>query len=133
MNTKTNPDLQWGLIAALAAVGLIRPLMGVLGVYQAFPGLGTLLLVNLFVAALWVRVVVARRLPNPVATLTLVGGLHAIFVILLQQILSSFASWHPLPSVAYLSILLTNLFWGAVLGLVAAALTRSATFPRRRP
>lgn len=115
-NTKATPELQWGLIAALAALGLIRPLMGSLGVYPTFPGLATPFLINVLVAALWVGVTVARRVPNPVATLTLVGGLHAILVILLQQLISNLASSNPLPPVAYLSILLTNLFWGRCWG-----------------
>jgi hypothetical protein len=41
--------------------------------------------VTILIAAVWVGVVVATRVPSPLATLVFVGGLYGVFAILLQQ------------------------------------------------
>lgn len=120
MSAKTTTELPWGLITALATVGLIRPILGMLGIQRNFPDSPLPLLASLLVAALWVGVAVARRVPRPVITLTLAGGLHGVLVIALQQLVWDF----PLPAAGYAGILLVNLLLGAGLGLIAATILR---------
>jgi hypothetical protein len=76
-NRRANPS--WGLISLLAAVGLVRPLLTIAGVYDAL-GVGPVgpLIVTAIVAALWVGAVVATRAPNPLVTLVLVGTLYGV-------------------------------------------------------
>jgi hypothetical protein len=87
-----------------------------------------------------VGAVVATRAPNPLVTLVLAGTLYGVFAILLQQV-----EWNlflgdapegapssgPVLAMSWVSILITNAIWGALLGLVAAGLGR--LLPRRAP
>ena len=82
-------NIRWGLIFALALLGLTRPqtaaehgrpLRGP-GGEPAGPVLATAL-----IAALWVGVVVIVRVPNPLATLALAGAFYGLFAIVLQQL-----------------------------------------------
>jgi MFS superfamily sulfate permease-like transporter len=139
MNRRANPS--GGLITILAAVGLMRPLLSIAGAYDTL-GVGPLgpLIVTAIVAALWVGAVVATRAPNPLVTLVLAGTLYGVFAILLQQV-----GWNlclgdapegapssgPVLAMSWVSILITNAIWGALLGLVAAGLGR--LLPRRAP
>lgn len=139
MNRRT--DLRWGLISLLAALGLVRPLLSIVGVYDAL-GAGPVgpLVVTVIVAALWVGAVVATRAPNPLVTLVFVGGLYGVFAIFLQQV-----GWNlflgdapegapssgPVLAMSWVSILITNAIWGMFLGLVTIGLGR--LLPRRAP
>lgn len=138
MNRRTEP--RWGLILLFAALGLVRLLLSIAGVYDA-PGGGSWppVLVTVAIAAIWVGAVVATRAPNPLLTLAVAGGLYGVFAILLQQITwniflgdvpeGASSSW-PVLVMSWISILVTNAIWGAFLGLVAAGFGR--LLPRRR-
>jgi hypothetical protein len=124
-------NLRWGTIFALALVGLLRPLLSILGVYESFEGPWGSLLVTALIAAVWVGTVVVRRVPNPLVTLAAAGGMYGVFAILLQvtaallgQIPEGQLPWGPLMTFGWVSILITNVIWGAFLGLVALALRR---------
>ncbi len=134
-------NLRWGLVTALAAVGLIRPLLSIAGAYEEFLG-GAVgrAVVTILIAALWVGVVVIRRVPNPLLTLVVVGGMYGVFAILLQQIIWNFflggapegaPSSAPILVISWISIIATNTIWGALLVLVAVGLRR--LLPRRPP
>jgi hypothetical protein len=132
--------LDWRLIFFLAALGLVRPLLSIAGVYDGVPGGRPWLplLVTALVAAIWVGAVLVRRDPNPLLTLAGAGVLYGIFAILLQQIgwnlfLGGAPEGTP-PSASglvtsWVAILVTNTIWGAFLGLLATLLMR--VLPRR--
>jgi hypothetical protein len=130
--TNLRTDLRWGMISLLAAIGLVRPLLSITGVYDSLGG-GPLapVLVTIAIAALWVGAVVATRAPNPLLTLTVAGGLYGTFAILLQQIMwnvvlggvpEAAPSSAPILVISWISILVTNTIWGAFLGLLATVL-----------
>jgi hypothetical protein len=127
---------EWGLIFALAVSGLVRPLLSILGVYGSSEGSWGPILVTIFIAAIWVGVVVIGRVPNPLVTLTVVGGVYGVLAILLQQTM-----WHlflegppegapssvPIIVIGWVSIIATNMVWGAILGVVALGTRRLLT------
>ena len=135
MSLLANP--RWGLIVLLGTVGLVRPLFSIAGAYDALGG-GALgpLVVTAIVAVLWVGIVVIRRTPNPLATLTAAGTLYGVFAILLQQVIwnlflggapAEAPSSAPVLVISWIAILLTNTVWGAFLGLIALGLRRLLT------
>ncbi len=116
------------LIIPLAALGLVRPLLSIFEVYERFEGPWDSVLVTAVIAAIWVGVVALRRVPSPFATLVAVSGLYGVFAIVLQRVVATFfvdSAPASLPMVAMVSIIVTNLIWGAVLGLVALAIRRA--------
>ena len=136
MDRQTSPS--WQLVILLAAVGLVRPLLSVVGAYDALGGPLGPILVTVALAALWVGVVVTARAPNPLGTLTAAGTLYGLLAILLQQgIWNLFhggapeeaPSSAPVLVMSWISILVTNTVWGAFLGLIATGL--GSLFPRR--
>ena len=132
-------NLRWGLVAALGAVALVRPLLSIAGAYDAMGGgAAGPLAVTAVVAAVWVGVVVATRVPNPLATLAAAGAAYGVLAILLQQVIwnlilggapAEAPDSAPVLVVSWVAILVTNTVWGAFLGLVAAGLSR--LLPRR--
>ena len=138
MDRRTGP--RWDLVLILGAVGLVRPLLSIVGGDDVLGGgpRGPIL-VTAALAVLWVSVVVTTRAPNPVGTLAAAGALYGILAILLQQAIWKLslgdapegASPGPVLAMSWVSILLTNAIWGAFLGLVASGLVR--LLPRRGP
>ncbi|MDQ3913466.1 MAG: hypothetical protein M3305_17180 [Actinomycetota bacterium] len=131
---KRQLNLKWGLVIALAAVGLVRPLLSIAGAYEFLGGATGRVVVTILTAAVWVGVVVIWRAPNPLLTLVAVGGTYGIFAILLQQIMWNFflggtpegaPSSGPILVMSWISIVVINVIWGALLGLVATGLRRS--------
>ncbi|GAA3759866.1 hypothetical protein [Salinactinospora qingdaonensis] len=114
--------LPWGLICGLGALQLLRPLLSMAGVYEGTGPWGPLLLTALL-AIVWVGVVVARRVAQPVLTLALAGAAYGVFAIALNLVARVFLpdaqGFSPAGAV---SIVLTNVVWGALLGLVALGL-----------
>jgi hypothetical protein len=117
--------LRWGLIFVLAALGLVRPLLSILGAYENLEGLWGPILVTIFIAAIWVGVVVGTGAPNPLATLVLVGASYGLFAIVLQQLTWNLfleappkivPSSTPILVASWLAFIVTNTIWGAVLG-----------------
>ena len=141
MNRQTPTGLRWGLILILGALGLVRPLLGILGVYDALEGGASgRVAVTAILAVVWVGVVLVARAPNPLLTLTLAGVSYGVLAILLQQVAWNLFLDGPLaeaPSsasvlvVSWVAILVTNGVWGAFLGLLATALGR--LLPGRGP
>ncbi len=141
MNRQTPPGLRWGLILLLGALGLVRPLLSILGAYDALGGeaLGPVA-VTAILAVVWVGVVLVTHAPNPLLTLTLAGVSYGVLAILLQQIAGNIfldrppaeaPSPAPVLVVSWVAILVTNALWGAFLGLLATALGR--LLPGRGP
>jgi hypothetical protein len=78
-------SLRWGVIFALAILGLVRPLLSILGAYGSIEGPWGPIIATIFIAAVWVGAVVIGRIPNPLLTLAVVGGVYGVLAILLQQ------------------------------------------------
>jgi hypothetical protein len=117
-------ELRWGLIAALAAAGLLRPVLSIVGAYDGRKPWAPLV-VTALIAVLWVAAVVRARVPRPVATLTLVGAGYGVLALLLnlalQPVLDS-AELIPVPGI--IAMIGFSALEGAVLGVVAVALRR---------
>jgi hypothetical protein len=125
MNLQRN--LKWRLIIPLAVLALIRPLLSMMGIYRNLPGILEPVLATALIVMIWISVVLARKVPNPVITLAATGGVYGIFVPLLQQFMWNFvlekAPATP-PPIAYISIIVTETLWGATVGLIAIGVRR---------
>lgn len=120
----------------LAILGLVRPLLSILGVYGNFEGPWGPILVTIFIAAIWVGAVVIGGVPNPLVTLAVVGGVYGVLAIVLQQTMwnvflegppEGAPSSVPIMMIGWVSIIATNMIWGAILGVVALGVRRSLT------
>jgi len=122
-------SLPWGLIVVLGSSALVRPMLSILGAYDALGSAGRPwgpLVVTAVVSVVWVAVVVARRLGRPVATLTLAGIAYAVLAVLLNLSLQpALESAQAIPPAGVVAMLVTNGVHGAVLGLIATALLRA--------
>lgn len=125
--SEQSTTLNWSLILTLATFGLLRPLLSIFGVYESVGGPWLPLLITFLIASVWVGVVVTKHVPQPVTTLVLVSGFYGVFAIVLQRLMWTFFVTNPpaaLPTIGYVSIIVTNLLWGAVLGFVALVIQR---------
>ena len=122
-------SVRWGLILTLAALGLVRPLLSILGAYGSIEKLWGPVLVTILISAIWVGVVAAGRVPSPVLTLAAVGAVYGVLAIVLQQIMwtilldgppegAPFSA--PILMISWIAIVVTNTIWGTLLGLLAA-------------
>ena len=129
-------------IILLAAIAAIRVPLHDLGIVQeGSVAAGLLVFVPL---AVWVGVVLQRRVPNPLLTLTVVGFAYAVMLAVIHQLLWGAAFGGDLPSLggnlegvlapgveaavfrvsAFFSSLVTGTMVGAVTGAVAWAIER---------
>lgn len=107
-------ELPWGLIFVLGTLGLVRPALSILGFSEGLPAVPVA--ITILLSAIWISVVVIRRAPHPIATLMAVGVSNAVLALALNVALAG--GFSRLPR-GILSILLTNLIWGTILGLLA--------------
>lgn len=130
---------QWRVIIPLAVLGLVRTFMHVNRVYETAPRAeGAVWLV---IVAAWVAVVIVKKIPNPLDTLLITGALNGLMSAIMQQAYwttywADVAASDTLtvdvmnPGVRALAIggsVMTGFVWGAVAGLIAAAITRVRT------
>jgi hypothetical protein len=113
-------NLPWTLIVILGAVGLIRPILSILGVSRDLPWVS--ILVTLIIMAIWIGVVVLRRVLHPFATLVFVGGMYGVLAMVLNVAIQG--DFSKLPMAAIVAIPVTNLIWGAISGFSAVAIQR---------
>lgn len=125
--TTTSTNLNWNLILVLAALGLLRPLSSVFGLNNLVAGPWIPLVVTALIAALWIAAVVKQRTSNPFATLVITGGMHGVFIIVFQRVMWTLMPQAAvsIPVIGYVSIIVTNLIWGAILGLIAVGIQKS--------
>lgn len=114
------------LVALLTGIALVRPLSSVTGLTDA---LGRPLAPLAFTAAIslaWVLIVARSHAPDPVGTLVAAGVAYALAVVVLSGVLSPLLDGELRGPLArpftILPLLVTNALWGAVCGMVAAAL-----------
>lgn len=119
-------QLHWLTIAVLAVVGLIQPALGMLGVYTTLGRPWTPLAVAALIAVCWVATVVVRRVPRPLLTLVIIGGCYGVLAVALSRAVWGFAGLGQvsMPVGNMVSIVLSNVIWGALLGLIALGILR---------
>ena len=131
-------NLRWGLIAFLGAIALVRPLLSIAGAYDFLGGATGRVVVTVLIAAIWIGVVLIRRVPNPLLTLAAAGAAYGVFTIILQHTIWNLVLGEvpteapdstPILVVSWVAILVTNTIYGAFLGLVATVADR--LLPRR--
>jgi hypothetical protein len=133
----SDPPVSWRLAVALGALALARPLLSIVGAFDA-PGLlhrpAGPLLVTAAIAVVWIAVVVVRRDPRPVATLTVAGLAYAVLAVLLNLALQPFLeSAEVIPPPGVIAMLVTNALQGAVTGAVAWVVLRLLPARARAP
>ena len=136
--------LRWDVIGLLIIIGLIRPILSIAHAYDRVGRPFGPLLVTALLAIVWVGIVVIARIPYPLITLIAAGIGYRLGAILLQQ-----AIWRifldappaeaptglPILLISWIGIIVTNLIWGAFLGLIALVLQqwRTNTMRQRMP
>lgn len=116
---------EWLLIPGLAALALIRPIMSMVGLSRAIGQPFASIAVTLLISLVWLAVAVRARFSRPIVTLTLTGLVYGIFAVLISAVLSPILTGQlqgPATNpFAFVSVLLTNAFWGLVVGVIARA------------
>jgi hypothetical protein len=134
MTSKQTPDTQadteeillalpWSLIVVLGAIALVRPILSILGISTGLPWVS--ILATLGIMAIWIGVIVLRRVPHPFVTLVFVGGMYAVLAMVLNVAIQG--NFSKLPAIGIVGILVTNLIWGAISGLIAVGIRRLQT------
>lgn len=127
-NNNIYQTLNWKLIATLSIVALTRPLMSILGISDALGKPAASITTTILITMVWVATVYFKQISQPILTLFFVGIGYAILAILISGILSPILTGHlqgPLANpFAIISILMTNILWGLVAGLIVITLNR---------
>jgi hypothetical protein len=117
----------------LGAVALVRPLLSIAGAYDYLGGAAGRVVVTILIAAVWIGAVVILRDPRPLLTLAAAGAAYGLFTIFLQQVMWNLVLGEvlveapdstPILVISWVAILVTNMIYGAILGLVATGLGR---------
>lgn len=117
------------LILSLGIFALIRPLFKIIGLIDFFPSnrFGSIFLTAL-ISLVWFGVVVFKQVKYPVIVLASSGVVYALGAIILSAILSPILTGHlqgPLTNpFAFISIIIVNIVWGGIVGLLARLIIR---------
>ena len=124
----------WGLIAALGAFALLRPVLSIVGAYAAGPlekPTGPLLVTALTIVV-WAATVLVRRTPRPVQVLALAGAAYGVFATALNLALQPFLEGAELvPVHGAIAMTAFNAAQGAVVGLIVLGIRRLRSGPGR--
>ena len=120
----TDTGLPWGLIIALALVGLVRPLMSTFGILDALGKPWSPIVVTVLIAIVWVALAVARRVAQPVPALSLAGIGYGVLAVLLSFIGSTVTDEPSMSANGVVYTIIYNALFGLVLGLIAMGLLR---------
>lgn len=119
--------MNWPLIVLLGVFALVRPILNITGGMDLLGRPVGPVLVTVLVSVVWIAVVVWRRSPRPVLTLTCAGLVYAVLAVVLSAVLSPVLDGElrgPLATpggIGVVMVLLVNAGWGAVAGVVALA------------
>lgn len=113
--------LNWSLVIGLAAIALIRPLFSIVGLAETLGKPVTPIVLTVAISLVWILVVGLTGVRQPLLTLVSSGALYAVIAILTSGLLLRGVAAAMFGSV---SILVTNVVWGAVCGLLARGLQR---------
>ncbi|WP_152657698.1 hypothetical protein [Oceanobacillus sp. CFH 90083] len=112
------------LILGLGALALIRPLMKITGFIHIFgnEAIGSIAM-TVLISIAWILIVIWKRVQNPIKVLVFAGVSYAAFATILSGILSPILNGSlqgPLTNpMALVSVFMTNIVWGLVLGAIA--------------
>lgn len=120
-------NLPWKIVVILGLIALIRPALKTIGSFAGFEVTSTVtLIITAAVAVIWVGVVVAKRLREPVLTLAAAGAVYALVsifsAVVIQTIFpdsSDEASIPVLLTAGLVGSVMFNVLWGGLLGCVA--------------
>lgn len=115
-------ELPWKLIVPLGALGLVRTIPGIIGSEDPLWVSILVILLLPVVTAIWVGVVVRQGVPHPFATLVCTGAMYAVWAMFLNVAIQG--NFSKLPLVGIVAILVVNLIWGAIAGLIAVGIDR---------
>lgn len=116
------------LILGLSALALIRPLMKITGFIHIFgsEAAGSIVM-TILISIAWILIVISKEVHNPIKILVLAGVSYAAFAIILSGILSPILDGSlqgPLTNpIALVSVFMTNIIWGLILGMIASAIS----------
>lgn len=124
-------ELPWKLIVPLGALGLVRTIPGIIGSEEPLWISILVILLLPTVTAIWIGVVIFRRVPHPFVTLVCTGGMYGVWAIALNVAIQgnfSKLSHGPVGILGgIVAILVVNLIWGAIAGLIAVGIRRLQT------
>lgn len=116
------------LSLVLGALALIRPLMKIIGLIDIFgsEAVGSIVM-TVLISVVWIIIVLAIKVQNPIQVLVFAGISYAAFSIILSGILSPILTGElqgPLTNpIALVSVFITNIIWGLILGIIASAIS----------
>jgi hypothetical protein len=114
--------LSWALIILLTLIGLIRPLLTFLQLYDPLSQSWVPAVAALVIAAVWLVIVVLWRTPHPFATLAVTGALTGVVAAILLYLSLNVLRDIPQVTMNVLGYLYAFVFYlalGAFTGLVA--------------
>lgn len=121
-------QLHWPLILGMGALALIRPLLAMTGALGR-PFNPTFLTAVISIA--WLAIVTLVGVRRPFLTLVSTGFVYASFITVLSAILSQTLTGQmsgPLTNpISLVAVFITNMLWGAALGVLALGLQRMRT------
>lgn len=127
-NSSTHKNLNWGFIAVLSVIALIRPFMSILGISGAIGKPVASITATIIISIVWIIAVYIKQDSQPILTLIFVGIGYGILAIIISGILSPILTSHlqgPLTNpFAIVSVLVTNAIWGLITGLIASVLLK---------
>lgn len=127
-NSQINKKFNWGFIATLSFITLIRPVMSMLGISEAIGKPVASITATIIISLVWIIAVVFRQEPQPIKTLIFVGIGYGILAIVISGIFSPILTGHlqgPLTNpFAIISVLMTNAIWGVITGIIAYAVLK---------
>ncbi|GGA75325.1 MULTISPECIES: hypothetical protein [Bacillaceae] len=127
-NINTFKTLNWKLISTLSIIALVRPFMSILGISDALGKPVASITATILITIIWITTVYLTQDSHPIVTLVFTGIGYAILAIIISGILSPILTGHlqgPLTNPrGIVSVLLTNVIWGLISGLIASSLLK---------
>ncbi len=116
---------EWQLAVGLGALALVRPLLSIVGIAEMLGKPVVSIGSTLVITIIWVWVA-SQKSEDPIKTLAATGITYGLLAIILSAILSPILTGQlqgPVLSIYGISsVLITNLIWGVVAGLLAKIL-----------
>jgi drug/metabolite transporter (DMT)-like permease len=126
-------QVPWKLVFILALVQLARPILSTVGLFDNFRPQGPII-ATAVIALIWVGVAVIGKVREPVKVLAMAGAAYAVVGVAMAVLLQTFFTWSPEETVSVPLLLtaglvggiVTNVIWGALLGVVAIGIRKAA-------
>jgi drug/metabolite transporter (DMT)-like permease len=126
-------QVPWKLVFILALVQLARPILSTAGFFDNFRPQGPII-ATAVIALIWVGVAVIGKVREPVKVLAMAGAAYAVVSVAMAVLLQTFFTWSPeetasvplLLTAGLVGGIVTNVIWGALLGVVAIGIRKAA-------